>query len=65
VWWTKCKGRGATHRLDDHSLHPLFLASPLYVLGRFNPIEVVDCDIAALFCEGGGEELAETAMRVY
>lgn len=39
----------------------MFLTLLLYLLCRLDAVKVVDCDVAAFFGEGCGEEGAETA----
>jgi hypothetical protein len=39
-------------RLNRHSLNTMFLALCLHLLSRLDPVEVVDGDVGAFFCEG-------------
>lgn len=60
----KSTERGGTDSLDNHRLHTLLLTSPLHVLRGLDPVEVVDCNVTALLCEGSAEEFAEATARV-
>jgi len=39
-------------RLDRHSLNTMFLTLGLHLLSRLDPVEVINGDVGAFFCEG-------------